>query len=98
MAAAKRLPALARRDCRSSIHRRTKPPNRRRLKFTHQQLLTIPLRDERLVIASDRNPDGSMDARAPRKLSDTYCAWIGRNWSSTNEMDPHSRSLAEEVA
>jgi hemolysin III len=56
------------------------------------------MRDERLVIASDRNPDGSMDARAPRKLSDTYSVWTGRNWSSTNEMDPHSRSLAEEVA
>src|SRR5689334_12080435 len=41
MAAVKRLPALARRDCRSSIHRRTKTPNRRRLKLSHQQLLTI---------------------------------------------------------
>src|SRR5438094_18874 len=44
MAAVKRLPALARRDCRSSIHRWTKTPNRRRLTPAHQQLLTIARR------------------------------------------------------
>jgi hypothetical protein len=41
MAAPKRLPALARRDRRSSIHRRTQTPHRRRLIPAHPQDLTI---------------------------------------------------------
>jgi hypothetical protein len=40
------------------------------------------MRDERFVIASDRNPDGSANKRAPRTLTDTYLVWTGDSWSS----------------
>jgi len=56
MAAVPRLPTLDRRHCRSSIHRRTKTPIRRRLTPAHQQLLTIapnPLSIANLAIEND---------------------------------------------
>ena len=40
------------------------------------------MRDERFVITSDRNPDGTSIKRAPRNLSDTYLTWTGEAWSS----------------
>lgn len=39
-------------------------------------------RDERFVIASDRQPDSAANKRAPKNLSDTYLVWTGDSWSS----------------
>jgi hypothetical protein len=37
---------------------------------------------ELFVIASDRNPDYTLNKRAQRNLSDTYLVWTGDSWSS----------------
>ena len=38
--------------------------------------------DKLFVIASDRNPDYTLNKPAQRNLSDTYLVWTGDRWSS----------------
>jgi hypothetical protein len=39
-------------------------------------------RDEAYVIASDRGPDGVLNKRAARNLSNTYHVWTGDCWTA----------------